>query len=78
MSRLWRVEAGSVFVLISPFVLLVKLLRRRSMRALRWILVATMLCSVLAAPRLLPLRVQHARIAMTRIGVRLIYADFGA
>ena len=48
------------------------------MRPLRWILVTALIWGLAAAPRLLPIRVQQARLAMTRAGLMLIYADFGA
>jgi hypothetical protein len=45
---------------------------------LRWLLVIAVLCGMLSYREPLRLRVQHARIAMTRAGPRLIYADYGA
>jgi hypothetical protein len=48
------------------------------MRALRWLLVIAVLCGMAVNREPLRLRVQHVRLAMTRIGVRLLYLDFGA
>ena len=48
------------------------------MRVLRWLLVIAVLCGMALYREPQRLRVQHARIAMTRMGLRLIYADFGA
>ena len=57
---------------------MVKRLQLTSMRALRWLLVMALLLGMSATPGPLHLRVQQVRAAMTRHGVRLIYADFGS
>ena len=47
------------------------------MRLHRWILVTAVLYGMLSSRELPRLRVQHVRIAMTRLGPKLIYGDFG-
>jgi hypothetical protein len=48
------------------------------MRLLRWFLVVAVLYGMALNREPLRPRVQHARIAMTRLGPRLLYLDFGA
>jgi len=48
------------------------------MRLLRWLLVIAVLYGMALHGEPQRWRVQHARIAMTRIGLMLIYADYGA
>ena len=48
------------------------------MRILRWLLVIAVLCGMALYREPQRLRVQHARIAMTGSGLRLLYLDFGA
>jgi hypothetical protein len=48
------------------------------MRALRWLPVIAVLGGMALNREPLRLRGQHARIAMTRRGPMLVYADYGA
>ncbi len=48
------------------------------MRLLRWLLVIAVLYGMALHGEPQRWRVQQARLAMTRLGVRLLYLDFGA